>query len=54
MALGCPTSIQEEKTVQLNCALAYLKDGYFDAALADTGCLTSSLDALEKALYQAG
>jgi hypothetical protein len=40
--------------VRLNRALAYLKDGYFDAALADTGCLTSSLDAPEKALYRAG
>lgn len=46
-------SIQEEKTVWLNHALACLKDEYFDAALADTGCLTTSVDAPEKALYRA-
>jgi hypothetical protein len=34
--------------------LAYLKDRYFDTALADTSCLTSSLDTPKKALYQAG
>jgi len=40
--------------VRLNRALAYLKDEYFDTALADTGCLTSPSDAPEKALYRAG
>ena len=40
--------------MRLNRALAYLKDEYFDAALADTSCLASSSDAPEKALYRAG
>lgn len=40
--------------MRLNRALAYLKDQYFDAALTDTGCLTSLSDAPEKALYRAG
>ncbi|KAN0077855.1 hypothetical protein V8E54_006159 [Elaphomyces granulatus] len=53
-ALGRPASLQERKTAQLNRALAYLKNGAFDAALVDTECLTSSSDAPEKALYRAG
>jgi hypothetical protein len=53
-ALGCSTSPQEGKTVRLNRALAYLKNEYFDAALADTECLASPSDAAEKALYRAG
>ena len=53
-ALGCSASFQERKTVQLNRALAYLKNGFFDAALTDTECLTSCSDAPEKALYRAG
>ena len=32
-------------TLQLNCALAYPKDEFYDAALTDTECLTSSSDA---------
>ena len=38
--------------MRLNRALAYLKSEKFDAALADTTCLTSSSDAPEKALYR--
>jgi hypothetical protein len=53
-ALGCSASFQDKKTVQLNRALAYLKSGFFDAALTDTECLTSCSDAPEKALYRAG
>jgi hypothetical protein len=46
--------MQEDKTIRLNRALAYLKNGRLDAALTDTQCLTSSSDASEKALYRAG
>ena len=53
-ALGCPTSLQERKTIRLNRALAYLKNECFDAALTDAECLTSPSDAPEKALYRAG
>lgn len=53
MALGCSGSIQERKTLRLNRALAYLKNGCFDAALVDTDCLTPPSDAPEKALYRA-
>jgi hypothetical protein len=52
-ALRCPTSAKEEKTIRLNRALAYLKTNYLEAALIDTECLSSPLEASEKALYRA-
>lgn len=53
-ALECPTSVEENKTIRLNRALANLKTKQFDAALIDTGCLSSLSEPSEKALYRAG
>ncbi|KAN0087063.1 hypothetical protein V8E54_000751 [Elaphomyces granulatus] len=52
-ALEFPVSLQERMALRLNRALAYLKNDCFDAALADTECLTSPLDAPGKALERA-
>ncbi|KAI9640898.1 hypothetical protein NHQ30_010739 [Ciborinia camelliae] len=53
-ALECHSSPQATKIIHLNRALAHLKDGSLDAALADTQCMVSLSDASEKALYRAG
>lgn len=53
-ALECPSSADTTKTIRLNRALANLRDGCLDAALADTECMISLTDASEKALYRAG
>ncbi|TGO08030.1 hypothetical protein BTUL_0230g00120 [Botrytis tulipae] len=53
-ALKCSPSDHLAEIIRLNRALAYLKDGNFDAALIDTGCMISLDDAPEKALYRAG
>ncbi|QSZ28627.1 hypothetical protein DSL72_003126 [Monilinia vaccinii-corymbosi] len=53
-ALQCHPSTEAAKTIHLNRALAHLRDGSFDAALADTQCTISPSDVPEKALYRAG
>ncbi|KAF7879007.1 hypothetical protein EAF04_000207 [Stromatinia cepivora] len=53
-ALKCHSSAETAKITRLNRALAYLKDGSLDAALADTECMISPTDASEKALYRGG
>ncbi|EDO02331.1 hypothetical protein SS1G_04807 [Sclerotinia sclerotiorum 1980 UF-70] len=53
-ALKCHPTAETAKIISLNRALAYLKDGSFDAALADTECMISPTDASEKALYRGG
>lgn len=53
-ALQCHPSAQATKAIHLNRALAHLRDGSFDAALADTQCMISISDVPQKALYRAG
>jgi hypothetical protein len=53
-ALASHPSTSEETVIRLNRALAYLQDENFEAALADTQCLSPTSDTSEKALYRAG
>ncbi|TVY56830.1 hypothetical protein LCER1_G002327, partial [Lachnellula cervina] len=51
-ALSTDPSIAEERIIRLNRALAYLQDENFEAALADTQCLSPNPNTSEKALYR--
>lgn len=51
--LGANPSAFEEKVIRLNRSLAYLQNGSFEAALADTDCLMLDPGTSEKALYRA-
>ncbi|TVY48488.1 Histone-lysine N-methyltransferase, partial [Lachnellula occidentalis] len=52
IALSSDPSIAEERIIRLNRALAYLQDENFEAALADTQCLSPNPNTSEKTLYR--
>ena len=52
-ALKCCNSTEERKLILNNRSLAYLKLGYYDAALDDTGCIPTKVPESEKSLYRA-
>jgi tetratricopeptide (TPR) repeat protein len=54
MALRVSTDDQEKLTIQLNRALAHIRNGEFDAALRDTNGLDQIPSTAEKALYRMG
>jgi hypothetical protein len=53
LALQCPTTSEEARTIRLNRALTNLKLRQYDAALLDTDCSPTDVKPLEKGLYRA-